>query len=232
VTVGFAPAERWRVPIEECGEPLLPLSEISELVTVAPVVPARIEYLAGRDLWARERVVGMLALLAAGLAGEYRLVVVDAYRSLAYQRLRFEGLLEATRRRFPGEREDSLMARVDALVAIPETDLGKPPPHSTGGAIDMMLIHGDSRAIDYGSRISSFGDPLEDARHATDAEGLSPAEREARLRLLRAAQEVGFANHPAEWWHFMFGDQEHALATGVPTAVYGRADLVPGEHTG
>lgn len=231
-TSGFSATERWSIPIRECGEALRPLSTACEPIEVRPTVPARIDYLAGRGLWARERVVGMLELLAKNVAPEFRLVVVDAYRSIDYQRQRFDQLLGETRSRYPDESEDQLRVRVDRLIAIPEEDPSRPPPHSTGGAVDMMLASTSSGEIDYGSRISCFDDPDENSRHPTNVAGLSADQREARVRLVAAAVQVGFANYPGEWWHFMFGDQEHALTTGAPFAQYGRADELPGSHFG
>jgi D-alanyl-D-alanine dipeptidase len=34
--------------------------------------------------------------------------------------------------------------------------------------------------------------------------------------------EVGFAQHPNEWWHFSQGDQLWAWRTGHHQAIYGR----------
>jgi D-alanyl-D-alanine dipeptidase len=231
-TCGWPASERGNVPIRECGEPLRPLSDISDLVDVELAAPARAAWLEGRELRARARVVDMLAALAKTVAPAYRLVVVDAYRSVDYQRGRFELVLGQTRLRHPAASEHDLRAQVDRLVAIPDSDPRRPPPHSTGGAIDMKLVTAGSCEIDYGSRISHFDDPVENARHPTNATGLAPHQREARVRLVTAAVHVGFTNYPGEWWHFMFGDQEHALATDAEFAIYGRADLVAGSDVG
>lgn len=228
----WSASRRWSIPISECGEPLHPLSEIAELVDVRVTVPSRATYLAGRDIWARRRVVEMLAEMATNIAPSYRVVVVDAYRSIEYQQLRFELTLHEMRRRYGAAPDEEVRERTDRLVAIPDLDPQRPPPHSTGGAIDIMLESSGGDEIDYGSRISCFDDPEETDRHATTAAGLTPPQRQARDRLVAAAAEVGFANYPGEWWHFMFGDQEHALATGACIAIYGRADRVPGPHVG
>jgi D-alanyl-D-alanine dipeptidase len=223
--------QRWAVPIEECGEPLVPLATLGGLLEVRTIVPARARYLRGRQLWARCTVVDMLAEVARSVAPGYRLVVFDAYRSIEYQAFRFKQLRAQIAERRPGLSDHELDAAADKLIATPDTDPKRPPPHATGGAIDMMLEGANGRSLDYGSAPSNFATE-ENARHPTNSQTVTPEQRAERVRLVTAAVDAGFASYPGEWWHFMYGDQEYALCEGRPAAIYGRADLVPGDHEG
>jgi D-alanyl-D-alanine dipeptidase len=61
----------------------------------------------------------------------------------------------------------------------------------------------------------------------TDAAfSFSNEEARANRRLLYwLMREAGFASNPTEWWHFSYGDQMWAQATGTPQALYAGAEF-------
>ena len=62
----------------------------------------------------------------------------------------------------------------------------------------------------------------------SDTFSFSNEEARANRRLLYwLMRDTGFASNPTEWWHFSFGDQMWAQATGAPAALYGGADFAP-----
>lgn len=85
--------------------------------------------------------------------------------------------------------------------------------HRTGGAVDVRLLH-DGREASCGTAWIEFGDAT-----ATDA-GTDPASARNRAILHRAMRAAGFANYPAEWWHFAYGDRLWAAYTGRRLAIY------------
>jgi zinc D-Ala-D-Ala dipeptidase len=98
-----------------------------------------------------------------------------------------------------------------------DTDIDplSPPPHSTGGAVDLTLRTVESKLLWMGT---DFDDTTPPAH--TDAfeykENLSIQDEEARANrriLFWLMQEAGFANNPTEWWHYSYGDQMWAKLT-------------------
>jgi D-alanyl-D-alanine dipeptidase len=109
--------------------------------------------------------------------------------------------------------------RVLTYWAPPSEDPKRPPPHSTGAAVDLTLL---------GANMGSpFDEPSERSwpdhfERASDAHG-----REAhvnRVLLRRVMTEAGFVQHPNEWWHFSYGDRAWARAHDVEVARYGRTE--------
>ena len=89
--------------------------------------------------------------------------------------------------------------------------------HRTGGAVDVRLLHRGEPApcgsdhLEFGPGTASFSRvPPEAARN--------------RALLLRAMRGAGFANYPAEWWHFSYGDRLWAAYRGRRRAIYGAID--------
>lgn len=104
-----------------------------------------------------------------------------------------------------------------------DIDPESPPPHATGGAVDLTLkqINGDivfmGSAFDEASTIS-FTDALE-ARNESPIKFL-------RRMLYWNMRQAGFVNNPTEWWHYSYGDQMWAKLKASETdttvkAIYG-----------
>ena len=99
-----------------------------------------------------------------------------------------------------------------------------PSPHATGGAVDLTLRWRGGDALWMGSLF----DDASPIAHLAHFETLQPQwsfsaeEARANRRLLYWLMvEAGFATNPNEWWHFSYGDQMWAQATGADAALYG-----------
>lgn len=215
--------QRWSVPIVECGEPLIKIEPESLGLRVRLIIPARREYVGCDELWAREPVCEMLGRMAYNLNPHFHLVVFDAYRPIEYQRIRFSQTFDRLRVENPGMTHQELQSLTDRLVAFPEEDKSKAPPHSTGGAVDIYLEDARGLPVDFGSEPGIYTNE-QNRLHYTNAEALTLEQRENRVRLITEAITVGFCSYPGEWWHFMYGDQEYAFYTGQPYAIYGGQD--------
>lgn len=104
-----------------------------------------------------------------------RLVIFDAYRPLAVQRLMWE-------------------ARPDPRFVA---DPARGSAHNRGGAVDAGLADAEGRAVAMPSEFDEFGPSA-----AHDAPGASPAALVEAGRLKAAMEAAGFLSLPEEWWHY------------------------------
>lgn len=106
-------------------------------------------------------------------------------------------------------------------------DPASPPPHATGGAVDLTLRDSASGAHLFMGSIFDDVTALSntDAFEATeDAMSFSALEaRDNRRLLFWLMAGEGLANNPTEWWHFSHGDQMWARITGARAALFGPA---------
>jgi zinc D-Ala-D-Ala dipeptidase len=204
------------VPIRECGEPLVDLRGYPLHVTTRHP-KARSE--AETRLHCRESVTQRLLRADARLPEGVRLLIVECHRPLELQDAYWEDQLKSLRERHPDWTEDKLATENAKFVAPPEIV----PPHSTGGAVDLVLVDAEGEEFDMGSALNEKG-PL----MRTHARGLRQEARQNRILLLEAMESAGFVNYPHEWWHFSYGDRPWAYAKDEPAAIYGAAtrDLI------
>ncbi|MEB3256289.1 MAG: M15 family metallopeptidase [Synechococcaceae cyanobacterium] len=162
----------------------------------------------------------------------WRLAIFDAWRPLAVQRfmVRHALLEECQRRGLDPDCPGGALREVEELVgrfwAPPSEDPTTPPPHSTGGVVDLTLADAGGVPVAMGGEIDALG-PQSEPEHYAAAAAADPAGPEAewhrRRRLLSdCLASVGFAQHPNEWWHYSHGDQLWAWRLGRPEACYGR----------
>lgn len=183
------------------------------------------------ELFLRQTVANKLRganerLAAAGL----ELWVYDAWRPIAVQNhFHDHWMPEFLQRTRPELERETLQTEVERYWARGApggvVDPASPPPHLTGGAVDLTLrrIGGDTLFMG-----SIFDDvtAVSNTDHFESAGGMAFSDIEARdnRRLLYwVMREEGFANNPTEWWHFSFGDQMWARITGRDAAHYGPA---------
>jgi D-alanyl-D-alanine dipeptidase len=197
------------IPIVECGESLVDLTGFPVLAT-ADHPRARSE--AETKLWCRRSVAESLVEADRSLGGELRIREVESHRPLRLQRTYWETDLGALRARHPGWSDEDLERENAKFVAPPWIT----PPHSTGGAVDLVLADRRGRELDLGSQLNEAG-----PRMATLAAGLPKEAVGLRRALLEAMTSAGFVNYPYEWWHFSYGDRYWAYVTGAQEAIYG-----------
>lgn len=160
----------------------------------------------------------MLCGASKRLPAGYHLAVVEVWRPVEIQRRMYLGTWERIRKRHP-EWSDATLLRVVNRYTAPPDSRNAPPPHSTGGALDAILVREDGSPYDHTTPFDRF-DP---ACFAFDARGLSAEARKTRRILAEALSSVGFTNYPSEYWHWSYGDQGWAYRGGHPHAIYGPA---------
>ncbi|RME82888.1 MAG: D-alanyl-D-alanine dipeptidase [Caldilineae bacterium] len=210
--------EGWyRVPIVESHEPMVDLEDAGfqvEHVYYRQGIPGSLP----RCL-AREAVVARLLQARALLPQGYDFLIWDAYRPLEVQTQLFQRYKAGLRERYPFLSEEELVLRTQTYVTLPSTDPHRPPPHSTGAALDLTLTR-DGTPLDMGTPFDYF-DREADSHFFEDAgEGRELQIRNNRRLLYHVLAAVGFKNYPHEWWHWSYGDQMACVGSGQP-AIYG-----------
>ncbi|MEK7496449.1 MAG: M15 family metallopeptidase, partial [Patescibacteria group bacterium] len=178
-----------------------------------------------------------------------QLVIVDGYRQIDVQKKLFDAYLTFIREKNKhlnlNEEEILIMAR--KMVSEAPTDLEvlreSPPPHSTGGSTDVILV--DKSKIDitsdhwlqgamveFGAKFDEmFGDYFHSEtffyeRMLVENKRLDKNEQAAlenRRVLYYVMSEVGFSNYYTEFWHYDFGNQFNAQILGKQSAEFGFA---------
>lgn len=180
----------------------------------------------------REGVAKRLSEVNARLAGAgLELFLFDAWRPQAVQIYFHDTWLpNELKRRNPSLSGDALLAEVETYWAAPSDGADAPSPHSTGGAVDLTIRWRGGDQLWMGSLFDDAS-PIAHVDHYETIQTrfcFSDEEARANRRLLYwVLVEAGFAVNPSEWWHFSFGDQMWAQASGAPAALYSGAEYFP-----
>lgn len=192
--------------VVETDLPGLPALPSLQGESLAPVVTDRVADLAAYRAagWAgapirsaaRTEVVARLSQAAEALPAGFGLAVFDAWRSLDLQRRLFHQAYDNTDLE-PG------------FVSLPSEDPAEPPPHLTGGTVDLTLTwQGSALAL------GSYFDQFDESAHMDSLEFSPSPERELRRLLAQVMLDAGFAPYASEWWHWEYGTRRWAAWTG------------------
>lgn len=147
-------------------------------------------------MWLRQGAMDRLSRVADNLPDRFGLAVFDAWRPLSLQAELYEAAYG-----HPGLPE--------GYVSVPSDDPLLPPPHLTGGTVDLTLTF-DGTPLSPGSGFDDFTD-----RATSDSlEQVPGTNREIRRMLYWAMRSEGFVLLHCEWWHFEFGTRRWAAITG------------------
>ena len=214
----LAPTAGWReVPIEPVDEPLVAVADIGACVRDDPRYHAAGLPGAQPAGLLREGVADALARAARALPDGLSLLVWDGYRSLETQAALYDGYLAELTMVHPDQPADALEEAAARYVTPPSRSPSAPPPHLTGGAVDLTLADGDGAPLDLGTDFDAFV-PEAGARAL---EELTQPARELRRLLFWTMSEQGFTAYAEEWWHFDLGDQFWGLVRGRPARYAG-----------
>ena len=206
------------VRIVECGEELVDFREVCpELLVDRARFRYRRETLMRRSL--AEKLCEASRLLPTG----YRLAIVEGWRAPHIQRRMYQLVWNQFRERHPEWSETMLKRVVNRFTAPLHPRV--PPPHTTGGAVDLMLADSDCNPQDP----SSPYEPFDPGSFPFAAPGLSDTARRTRAILAAALLPTGITNYPSEFWHWSYGDQGWAYRGSYPNALYG--PITPNDWT-
>lgn len=157
----------------------------------------------------RTGVARKLRNAATRLPEGFGFAVFDAWRPLQLQ----ETLYQETYREGGPTRE--------GYVSTPTSDPAEPPPHLTGGCLDLTLTW-EGHVLELGTGFDCY---TEEA--ATDAFEQRPGKVRSLRRLLYwTMRKEGFVALDREWWHYEYGTRRWATLTGNPP-IYGAAQPPP-----
>ena len=146
--------------------------------------------------WARLEVVRRLADAAESLPEGYGLAVFDAWRPIEVQQALFEAAY----------RDPALPP---GFVTPPSTDPSTPPPHLTGGTVDVTLTFANQPLA-----LGTAFDDFTPSAHADAFENRPGPVQQHRRLLFHAMSRAGFVVIACEWWHYEFGTRRWAAMTG------------------
>lgn len=197
-----------QIPIQENQEPMVDLRVACPGLVIRPLSAQN------TTLHARASVAQRLNTAQAFLqqqAPGHRIIVVDAWRTMAQQARWHRIAKRIYRFRHPLWPSQMIREAANKYVAAP--DAVAPPPHSTGGAIDVRLCNARGQTLEMG--------PRRPAACRTAYAELSSVHLGNRRLLCSALEEAGFSNYEEEWWHWSYGDSGWALRTNQAGALYG-----------
>ena len=202
------------VPIQDNGEPLVDPRALSSRIHFAAKHP-KFEGMS-RTPQVRRRVAEMLAQAAEALPAGIDLQIIEGFRPLAQQCFMYEQIQTDYARRHPEWSRATLHRMTNILSAPPDDPC--PPPHTTGGAVDLCLIRPPSdEPLDMTSPFA-----WDETSAPTRLPGLTPEAQANRDLLIRMLEKTGLTNYAGEWWHWSYGDSGWALRVGADYAVYDR----------
>lgn len=206
------PASHLRhIPIRDIGEPLVALEEHAPSCYWVPRHPV---FAYHRIPVGRLGLVTRLEAAAKSLPDGYRLAIVECWRAPEIQQQMRQATFDRLRAANPQWSPQRLGREVSRFSA--PIDKKAPPPHSTGGAVDVHLVGADDKPLDFFSPFE-----MTDPRAAPAFQkGLSHEAERNRAILREAMLGAGLTNYPSEWWHWSFGDQAWAYRGGHETAIY------------
>ena len=145
----------------------------------------------------RSEVAERLYAAADALPEPFGLATFDAYRPLDLQQAIFDAAYA----------DPTLPA---GFVSVPSSDPSTPPPHLTGGTVDVTLTWRGT-PLSLGTEFDDFSDIAR-----TDAlESIDSTERSLRRLLFWTMRSSGFVVIDCEWWHFEYGTRRWAEINGV-----------------
>lgn len=208
----------YNIIIQENHEPLVPIPlEQFAVESPHPYVKLGANYDGKSPYYLRETVLNNL-IKAQGYLQElkphWHIKIFDAYRPVAVQEFMvnyaFDELIKARhlRRDFLSEIElENLWSEVYQMWALPSLDPTTPPPHSTGGAIDLTLVNELGETVNMGSEIDEISPRSYPNYYANSPQKQEQEYHQLRELLKTIMTQAHFKQHPHEWWHFSFGDQ-------------------------
>ncbi len=199
------------IPIEDNDEPLVDVFQYAPEMRWLYDSP-RFDF--PRYGLGRESVAKMLANAQSLLPSGLHLLVIGVFRPFATQKAMYDIVRAEQREKNPHWSEEFLTQYINVFSAPPIWDT--PPPHTTGGAVDLGIVDKDGERLDFTSPY-----PMGWESAPMMKEGLSDEARKNRDLLAGVLLESGLTNFRGEWWHWSYGEPGWALRGGHRAALYG-----------
>ena len=220
------------IPIKDNGDKLIDIPSNLNFLDPHPYSHLGAPYKDKTSIWKlREEVVNRLVKVNDYLRSKssFCLLIYDSWRPLEVQEFMFRKafLLECEKSNIDTSFENikshpSILKKVEKFWAYPSYDSRCPPPHSTGGALDVCLSDKEGNIVEMGSTVDQM-DETSNPDFYAKVKNKEAIIWNSRRNLLREIMtKFGFAQHPNEWWHFSYGDQLWAWKNKKENAIYGK----------
>ena len=225
----------YQIPIVDNNEKLISIPREIDFVEPHPYLALGAPYKSRRRIWSlREGVVSRLIKANNYLQTihkNYSLILYDSWRPIEVQYYMFYLAFESECEKrglniHPNEFNSypEIIKKVEKFWAFPSFDEKFPPPHSTGGAIDLSIVDSSGKLIDMGCEIDKMDDSAFPAFYKDRNSKESTIWDDRRNLLKKVMLEFEFVQHPNEWWHFSYGDQLWAWTNQNENAIYGKIE--------
>ena len=221
------------IPIKDNKDKLIAIPSFFKFISPHPYYELGAPYNKNDGIWKlREEVVRRLIKANEYLKlrnNSFYLLIYDSWRPIEVQEFMFNRAfgLECKRLDIDASVKDikrypQIQKKVEKFWAYPSFDERFPPPHSTGGALDITFADKNGNIMDMGSEIDQMDEKSKpDFYKNTDNE--EAIIWNYRRNLLKEIMvEFEFVQHPNEWWHFSYGDQLWAWKSKKANAIYGK----------
>jgi len=225
----------YKIPIVDNNEKLISIPNEIYFIEPHPYLALGAPYKSRKRIWSlRAGVVSRLVRANNYLKTihkNYTLIIYDSWRPIEVQSYMFYLAYksECLKRglKFQSNKMNSypeMIKEVERFWAYPSIDDKCPPPHSTGGAIDLGIADSSGKLIDMGCDIDNMDISAspEFYKDRKSKESIIWDDRRSLLKNVMLNSE--FAQHPNEWWHFSYGDQLWAWTNQKRKAIYGKVD--------
>ena len=221
-----------KIPIKDNGDKLIVIPSCLKFLNPHPYSHLGAPYKDKTSIWKlREEVVNRLVKVNDYLISKssFNLLIYDSWRPLEVQEFMFKRafLLECEKSDIDISFENiksypSILKKVEKFWAYPSYDTRCPPPHSTGGALDVCLSDKDGNLVEMGSMVDQMDETSNPYFYANIKNEEAIIWNSRRNLLREIMTKFGFAQHPNEWWHFSYGDQLWAWKNKKANALYGK----------
>ena len=221
-----------KIPIKDNGDKLIVIPSCLKFLDPHPYYHLGAPYKDKTSIWKlREEVVNRLVKVNDYLISKssFNLLIYDSWRPLEVQEFMFKRafLLECEKSDIDISFENmksypSILKKVEKFWAYPSYDTMCPPPHSTGGALDVCLSDKDGNLVEMGSMVDQMDETSNPFFYANIKNEEAIIWNSRRNLLREIMTKFGFAQHPNEWWHFSYGDQLWAWKNKKANALYGK----------
>jgi D-alanyl-D-alanine dipeptidase len=221
-----------KIPIKDNGDKLIAIPSYLKFLDPHPYFHLGAPYKNNTSIWnLRAEVVNRLVKVNDYLISKssFNLLIYDSWRPLEVQKFMFKRafLLECEKSNIEASFENiksypSILKKVEKFWAYPSFDSRYPPPHSTGGALDVCLLDKDGNLVEMGGTVDQM-DETSNPDFFSNMKNEEAIIWNSRRNLLREIMtKFGFVQHPNEWWHFSYGDQLWAWKNKKEYALYGK----------
>ena len=221
-----------KIPIKDNGDKLTAIPSCLKFLDPHPYFNLGAPYKDETSIWKlREEVVNRLVKVNDYLISKtsFNLLIYDSWRPLEVQEFMFKRafLLECEKSDIDISFENiksypSILKKVEKFWAYPSYDSRCPPPHSTGGALDVCLADKEGNLVEMGGNVDQMDETSNPYFYANIKNGEAIIWNDRRNLLREIMTKFGFAQHPNEWWHFSYGDQLWAWKNKKANAFYGK----------